>query len=292
MSEKPPTKNTSKKSPREGLITPLLEIMAALRNPKTGCPWDIEQNFASIARYTIEEAYEVVDAIHSGDRDNLRDELGDLLLQVVFHAQMADEENSFNFADVVDAVCKKMIRRHPHVFGDDHSINSADAQIENWELVKAAERAEKAARNHGKTSNDDAENSSVLADIPHALPALMRAQKLGKRASATGFDWPDISGVVEKIEEELDEVLHAASGGDEAAITEEIGDLLFAVTNLARHLNVDAEEALRTANHKFTSRFQHVETHTRQEGKDLQKLDIQALEEYWRKAKIAERKAK
>lgn len=256
-------------------IQRLLKIMATLRTPEKGCPWDLEQNFATIAPYTIEEAYEVAEAIDRGDMGSLKDELGDLLFQVVFHSQMASEAGHFTFDDVVKNVCEKMIRRHPHVFAD-ASIKTADAQIENWENIKEQERAKKP-------------DFSVLADVPHALPALMRAQKLGKRAAREGFDWPDLSGAIEKLDEELEEVLGAAADGDDDAAYEEVGDLLFAVVNLARHLNVDAEDALRRANKKFTRRFQHIERALREKKLPMKSQDLDALEALWVEAKLQEK---
>lgn len=256
-------------------IQRLLKIMATLRTPEKGCPWDLEQNFATIAPYTIEEAYEVAEAIDRGDMGGLKDELGDLLFQVVFHSQMASEAGHFTFDDVVKNVCEKMIRRHPHVFAD-ASIKTADAQIENWENIKEQERAKKP-------------DFSVLADVPHALPALMRAQKLGKRAAREGFDWPDLSGAIEKLDEELEEVLGAAADGDDDAAYEEVGDLLFAVVNLARHLNVDAEDALRRANKKFTRRFQHIERALREKKLPMKSQDLDALEALWVEAKLQEK---
>jgi MazG family protein len=251
----------------------LLEIMAKLRNPEGGCPWDLEQNFSTIAPYTIEEAYEVAEAITSGDRGALREELGDLLLQVVFHSQMAKEENSFTFEDVAAAINEKMVRRHPHVFGD-AEIKDAEAQTANWEAIKAEERKHK--------KKDD----SALADVPAALPALMRAQKLQSRAARVGFDWPDDSGVRDKIREELFEVEDAIVSNDPAKIHEEMGDLLFAVVNLARFKNVDAETALRDANQKFNRRFRSVETNM---GKPLQEATLDEMEALWNKAKESER---
>lgn len=252
--------------------------MARLRNPVGGCPWDVAQNFATIAPYTIEEAYEVAQAIADNDMPALKDELGDLLFQAVFHAQMASEAGHFTFEDVVANVCQKMIRRHPHVFAD-ASITTADAQVENWEKIKERERAEKQSTNT---------LPSALGDVPLALPALMRAQKISNRAARVGFDWPDLTGVIEKVEEELDEVLAAATEGDAHAMHEEIGDLLFAVTNLARALNVDAEEALRSANRKFIARFYHMEAALTASGKSMQDQDLQALEALWQQAKLAE----
>lgn len=246
----------------------LLAIMARLRDPEGGCPWDIEQDFASIAPYTIEEAYEVAEAIASGDKGHLREELGDLLLQVVFHAQMAAEEGSFTFEEVAASINDKMERRHPHVFGE-QVIGSAEAQTANWENIKQQERAGK-----GK--------DSVLADVPAALPALMRAEKLQKRAARVGFDWPEVSGVTAKIREELAEAEEAL---DTPHFAEEVGDLLFAVVNLARFKGVDPEEALRQANRKFTRRFQHIEQRL---GKPFSEATLDEMEALWNDAKTLE----
>lgn len=254
----------------------LLEIMARLRNPNGGCPWDLEQNFATIAPYTIEEAYEVAEAIQSGDRMAIRDELGDLLLQVVFHSQMAMEEGSFTFEDVAESINTKMIRRHPHVFGD-ADIKDADAQTANWEVIKAEERK------HKET------DSSALANVPAALPALMRAQKLQARAARVGFDWPTAQGVIDKIREELAEVEEALASGDAAHTQEELGDLLFAVTNLARFAKADAETALRDANSKFTRRFRHIEQHL---GKPMTEATLEEMEALWNDAKRVEKTLK
>lgn len=251
----------------------LLEIMAKLRNPQGGCPWDLEQDFSTIAPYTIEEAYEVAEAIATGDRTSLREELGDLLLQVVFHAQMAQEEKSFDFEDVAAGINDKMIRRHPHVFGDT-DITDADAQTANWENIKAEERKHKQ------------KDTSVLADVPAALPALMRAQKLQARAARVGFDWPDASGVIAKIREELDEVEEAIASGDATHTQEEIGDLLFAVTNLARFTKGDAETALRDANQKFSRRFRYIEQRL---GKPMQDATLDEMETLWVEAKMKEK---
>ncbi len=251
--------------------------MAKLRDPRGGCPWDLEQNFATIAPYTIEEAYEVADAIERGNLRDLKEELGDLLLQVVFHAQMAKEEGAFDFAAVVDAISDKMIRRHPHVFADE-KIETADAQTANWETIKAAERKEK-------------KSDRILADVPTALPALMRAQKLQSRAARVGFDWPDVTGVIEKIREELKEVEEAIASGDSAHTTEEVGDLLFAVTNLARFVKADAEEALRSANGKFTRRFNAVEDGLKAKGCDWKETSLDEMEALWVAAKKQEKPA-
>lgn len=250
----------------------LLEIMAQLRNPQGGCPWDLEQNFATIVPYTIEEAYEVADAIAREDRNDLREELGDLLLQVVFHAQMAKEEGSFSFEDVAAAISEKMLRRHPHVFGD-AVVKDAAAQTENWEAIKSAERKNKA------------KDASVLEDVPPALPALLRAQKLQSRAARVGFDWPNVSGVIEKIREELMEVEQALLAQNKAAIEEELGDLLFAVVNLARFQGVDAENALRGTNQKFIRRFHYIEAQLATLGKTPAESTLNEMGEYWEKAK-------
>jgi ATP diphosphatase len=244
-------------------LADLAAIMARLRDPERGCPWDVEQDFASIAPYTIEEAYEVADAIARGDMPGLADELGDLLLQVVFHSRMAQEAGHFALADVVAGICAKMIRRHPHVFGD-------GAPSPGWEAIKAAERAEREP------------DPSALAGVALALPALLRAEKLQKRAARTGFDWPDVTGVRAKIDEELAEV---AAAPDAAAREEEVGDLLFAVVNLARHLGVDPETALRGANAKFERRFRAMEDRA---GTDFPALSLDEKEALWQAVKRAE----
>jgi len=252
-------------------IEKLLEVMQKLRDPKNGCPWDIEQDFSTIAPYTIEEAYEVADAIHREDFDELRAELGDLLFQIVFYAQMAAERGHFDFDDVAGDISAKMVRRHPHVFGSDDE--RAKGKVDgSWEEIKAQERA---------IHDDD----SALAGIAKALPALMRAQKLGKRASRVGFDWPNRKGVHLKIEEELEELEEAVGTRDAASIEDEIGDLLFAVVNLARHVGVDAETALTGANHKFERRFRSMEAAIESEDLDLRKETLESLELRWRKAK-------
>lgn len=251
-------------------INPLAQIMRQLRDPETGCPWDVQQDFASIAPYTIEEAYEVADAIERSDMDALKDELGDLLLQVVFHSQMASESGSFDLADVIQSICDKMIRRHPHVFGNG-SAEGADAVVTNWEAIKASERSDK---------EDD---SSALAGVANALPALLRAQKLQKRASRVGFDWDDSNGPKAKIAEETAEVEEAE--GD-AAIEEEIGDLIFAAVNYARHLNVDAEAAVKKANRKFENRFRAMEEFANG-NEDFTALTMKQKEALWQKAKRA-----
>lgn len=260
----------------------LLRIMARLRDPDGGCPWDVEQDFASIAPYTIEEAYEVADAIEQSDMESLKGELGDLLLQVVFHAQMASEAGHFEYADVVNAVSEKMVVRHPHVFGD-VSIEDADAQTKAWEDQKAAERAAKAEAS-GRVS-------SVLDDVARGLPALMRAEKLQKRAARVGFDWPTVEPVFDKVREELDEVsVEIDRGSHPARLEDELGDVLFTCVNLARKLGTDPETALRRTNAKFERRFRDVESYAAEDGKSLSDLDIQVLEALWVRAKEAENK--
>ena len=258
-------------------IERLLEVMRRLRDPERGCPWDKEQSFATIAPYTIEEAYEVADAIRREAWGELAGELGDLLLQVVYHAQMAEEAGLFDFDTVAHGIADKMIRRHPHVFGA-AVVESAAAQRRAWEEVKAAERAGKAA------------DPSVLADLPLALPALSRAEKLQSRAARIGFDWPEPAPILAKIEEELAEVRDSlAAGRGKAELEEEIGDLLFAVVNLARRLEVDAEAALRAANAKFERRFREVEARARAAGGDPARLDLAALDALWEEVKRQER---
>jgi len=258
-------------------ISRLLEIMAALRNPEGGCPWDLEQDFMSIRNYTIEEAYEVADAIERGNFDDLREELGDLLLQPVFHAQMAAEAGRFDFGDVVQAITEKLIRRHPHVFGEQAARDAGGAKA-RWDDVKEDERAKKAA---GRDTPP-----SVLDDVPMVLPALARAEKLTKRAAKVGFDWPDVAAVTDKVHEELEEVRMAATAAERH---EEIGDLLFAIANLARHHGVDPEAALRDANAKFTRRFHHVEARARADGVALKQAGLERLDGYWNEIRAADK---
>lgn len=248
-------------------IGALLSVMQKLRDPETGCPWDVEQTFATIAPYTIEEAYEVADACQRGDLDALKDELGDLLLQVVFHARIAEEAGHFAFADVAEAISAKLIRRHPHVFGD--GVTREDGHT-HWETVKAAERAAEA-------------DTSALAGVALALPALMRAEKLQKRAARTGFDWPDADGPRAKVVEELDEIANAR---DDDAREDEVGDLLFAAVNLARHMKVDPEVALRRANAKFETRFRAMEAEA---GEAFAALSLDEKEPLWTRAKALSR---
>ncbi len=251
----------------------LLEIMRRLRTPETGCSWDLEQSFETIAPYTIEEAYEVSDAIERGDMKDLSDELGDLLLQVVFHAQIASDEDHFEIGDVTHAICEKMIRRHPHVFGDDTQRSSVE-QTRAWEEIKASERAEKR----------DAD-PSALAGVARALPALLRAEKLQKRAARTGFDWTEPEDILEKLDEEIGEVREAMAEQDADHIEEELGDLLFVAANLARRLKVDPEVALRKANAKFERRFRSMESRAQGGEEGFAGLSLDQQEALWQAVK-------
>lgn len=269
-------------------ITRLLDIMAALRTPGTGCPWDLEQTFASITPYTLEEAYEVVDAIERGDLADLRDELGDLLLQVVFHARMAEEQGAFAFGDVVEAITKKLIRRHPHVFGSTKDLSLAEVKS-LWDSIKAEEKAERKAERARMGLAPEAHEAGFLGGLPTALPALTRAQKLTTKAAKVGFDWPDAAQVIDKIHEELDEVKEAASSKDGDRIEDEIGDLLFSVTNLARHFGIDPERALRRTNAKFERRFRAVEQGLVEQDRSLDEASLEEMERLWVAAKMSER---
>lgn len=262
-------------------ISRLVEIMAALRNPVGGCPWDLEQDFSSIRHFTIEEAYEVSDAIERQDWADLREELGDLLFQPIFHAQMASEAGYFDIGDVIYGITEKLIRRHPHVFGE-QAADSSNAAKGQWEAVKVEERAAKAARKGDATP-------SLLDDVPNVLPALVRAEKLTKRAAKVGFDWPDFVSVKAKVEEELAEVSQAHADGDAAAVHEEIGDLLFSVANLARKAGVDPEAALRDANFKFTRRFHHVEARCREDGIEAKDAGLDRLDGYWNEIRASDK---
>jgi nucleoside triphosphate diphosphatase len=262
-------------------IQGLIDLMAALRTPGTGCPWDLEQDFATIAPYTIEEAYEVADAIERGDYDHLPDELGDLLLQVVFHARMAEEKNLFGFGDVVEAITTKLIRRHPHVFGDARDL-TADAVKGLWDQIKADEKTERQARGRP-------EPSGVLAGVPVTLPALTRALKLQQKAGKVGFDWNDPKAVLAKIREEADEIEAAIDAGDGADAALEVGDLLFAVVNLARHLGGDPESVLRATNAKFERRFACIERALAGRGSSPQQSTLAEMDALWNAAKAAER---
>ena len=253
-------------------IQDLLAIMARLRDPEDGCPWDLEQDFTSICPYTIEEAYEVADAIHRGDRDELKDELGDLLFQVVFHARMAEEQGWFSFNNVADAVCEKMIRRHPHVFADE-KITDADEQTAAWEEHKAKERADKG------------QDRSALAGVAAGLPPLTRARKLQARAARVGFDWPDVTGVLDKIEEEVQELREADREASPEHFAAEVGDLLFAVVNLARHRQVDPEASLLGTNLKFERRFHYIEEKLAEVGKAPADASLEEMDRLWDEAK-------
>ena len=263
-------------------INRLLEIMAALRTPQTGCPWDLEQDFSSIAPYTIEEAYEVVDAISKGDLVELREELGDLLLQVVFHARMAAEQGAFDFGDVVEAITSKMIRRHPHVFADAGNVSATDVTA-LWAEIKAEEKAAKRA-----TAGSEGREGGLLGEVPRALPALTRAVKLQSKASSVGFDWNDARQVLAKIREEADEIEAELDSGDAAGLHAEIGDLLFAVANLARHARSDPESALRKTNAKFERRFGFIETELARRGKPLGSASLAEMDALWDEAKRRE----
>ena len=263
-------------------IARLLDIMAALRTPQTGCPWDLAQDFSTIAPYTLEEAYEVADAIVRGDLTDLRDELGDLLLQVVFHARMAEEQHAFDFGDVVQAITEKMIRRHPHVFGDEHG-HTPHAVEDLWHRIKAQEKAEKAVRKGGPAAG-------ALAGIPVTLPALTRALKLQAKAGKVGFDWNDPRAVLRKIREEADEIETELNRPqcDAATTAGEVGDLLFAVVNLTRHLNADPEAVLRQTNQKFERRFAAIERALAARGKTPQQTSLAEMDALWDEAKASE----
>ncbi|MBZ9677567.1 nucleoside triphosphate pyrophosphohydrolase [Mesorhizobium sp. ES1-1] len=264
----------------------LIEIMAALREPKTGCPWDIEQDFSTIAPYTIEEAYEVADAIARGDLDDLRDELGDLLLQVVYHAQMAEEAGAFAFPDVVQAITTKMIRRHPHVFGDEKA-RSAGMAKGMWEAIKAQEKAEKRTARLARGLDPEDNGKGFLDSVPVALPALTRALKLQEKAARVGFDWSEAAPILDKIEEEIGELRKALAKGDSDSIKDEFGDMLFAVVNLGRHLKIDAEAALSGTNEKFRTRFHYVEKALGESGNTLENASLAEMEALWQQAKTA-----
>ncbi len=260
----------------KGGMPRLLEIMRALRDPVGGCPWDIEQTFATIAPYTIEEAYEVADAIEREAFDELKGELGDLLFQSVFHAQMASEQGLFDFNDVADTMSDKMVARHPHVFGDESPDKSAEQQTQDWEKIKAAERAAKA-------------QAGVLDGVAAGLPALLRAVKLQKRAARVGFDWPEIDMVLDKVSEEVTELRETTNAEDQF---EEFGDLLFVMANLARHMDIDPEAALRAANAKFTRRFEYIEDQLAQRGKTPAQSDLAEMDGLWNEIRLADKVTK
>ncbi len=262
--------------------------MAALRTPVTGCPWDLVQGFETIAPYTIEEAYEVLDAIERGDMADLRDELGDLLLQVVFHARLAEEQGSFDFGGVVEAITSKMIRRHPHVFGDISTL-TPDEVKGLWGKIKAQEKAEKRAARAQAGLPEEPDRSPTLGDVPFTLPALTRAEKLQTKASKVGFDWNNAQLVLDKMREETEEIDAALKSGNQAHIEEEIGDLLFVVANLARHLNVDPEQALRSSNHKFTRRFRYIEKELDKMNKTPVDATLDEMDALWNEIRAADK---
>ena len=265
-------------------ISRLLDIMAQLRTPGSGCPWDLEQNFSTIAPYTIEEAYEVADAIARGDLDDLRDELGDLLLQVVFHARMAEEQHAFSFGDVVEAITAKMIRRHPHVFADSSGrLTPADVKGA-WDRIKAEEKAERAARRP-----EGAAHKSLLSSVKAGQPALSRAMELQRKASSVGFDWNDPRAVLHKIREEADEIEAALDRGDAGELADETGDLLFALVNLARHVGADPDLALRGTNAKFERRFGYIEQALAAQGRSLESASLAEMDALWNEAKGGEK---
>lgn len=265
----------------------LIEIMAALRHPETGCPWDVKQTFETIKPYTIEEAYEVADAIERGDMDDLCDELGDLLLQVVFHARMAEEAGLFDFGNVVQAITRKMIRRHPHVFADGDAHTAAAVKV-RWDEIKAAEKAERKERRvrRGLMSDD---HRGLLDDISRTQPALQEALKLQQRAAKVGFDWSEAAPILDKIEEEIGELRHALAAGSTDAVVDEIGDLIFALANLSRHAGVEPEMAVRSTNAKFRRRFSYIEDKLTEAGVDLADATLEEMEAIWQDAKILER---
>jgi len=253
--------------------------MQKLRDPENGCPWDIQQTFASIVPYTIEEVYEVADAIDQQDFVQLKDELGDLLLQIVYYTQMAREQNLFDFEDIAENISDKLIRRHPHVFEQQDSQAGVSLVENSWEKIKQQERSEKVG----------AETSSLLNDIPNALPQLIRAKKIQKRVASVGFDWSEVNAVVDKVHEELTELQEVINtDNNQAALEEELGDLLFSIVNLSRHINVNAEDALRKGNKKFIKRFQNVEESAQNEGKQVADCSLEELEEFWQSAKRVE----
>lgn len=273
---------------RKHTIGDLLDVMAALRTPGTGCPWDLEQTFQSIAPYTLEEAYEVADAIERGDLVDMKEELGDLLLQVAYHARMAEEEGAFDFHDVADAITRKMIRRHPHVFGTPEE-RAQGAQPGFWERIKAGERTAKAEARREAGLPEPAERESVLDDVPVGLPALVRAIKLQNKAAKVGFDWPSLAPVLDKMREELAELDEAIGRGERDAIEDEFGDLLFVMANVARHLNIDAETSLRRTNEKFVRRFQSIEDRLHERGRTPAQSSLEEMDALWDAAKAEEK---
>ena len=268
-------------------IRRLIDIMAALRDPVHGCPWDVEQTFASIAPFTLEEAYEVVDAIERGAPEDLRDELGDLLLQVVFHARMAEEAGLFDFSGVVEAITAKLVRRHPHVFGDAKAFRPDEVKA-LWGRIKADEKRVKLA-SEARAGRHTGAKASALEGAPLALPALSRAMKLQEKAGKVGFDWNDVRAVLDKIREEIIEVEAEIDEGSAPALSDEVGDLLFAAVNLARHLKIDPEAALRSANAKFERRFAHIEMRLAESGRTPEGATLDEMERLWAEAKQGER---
>ncbi|MBO9194098.1 nucleoside triphosphate pyrophosphohydrolase [Rhizobium sp. 16-449-1b] len=268
-------------------ISRLIEIMAALRNPETGCPWDIVQTFETIKPYTIEEAYEVSDAIERNDMDDLCDELGDLLLQVVFHARMAEEAGEFSFGDVVEAITRKMIRRHPHVFARSEA-DTPDAVKKQWDDIKQAEKRERAERRAARGISEDFK-AGFLGSVQRSFPALTEALKLQERAAKVGFDWSAPEPILDKIEEEIGELREALASGDHGKVSDELGDLIFAVVNIGRHVKADPEQSLRGTNTKFRRRFKHIETSLEAEGETLEAATLERMEDLWQAAKAIER---
>ena len=268
-------------------IQGLIDIMAALRQPETGCPWDVVQTFETIKPYTIEEAYEVADAIERGDRDDLCDELGDLLLQVVFHARMAEEEGAFSFGDVVEAVTRKMIRRHPHVF-ERSQADTPERVKAQWSEIKEEEKRERRERRQRRGLPADA-NAGHLGAVQRSFPALVEALKLQERAAKVGFDWSEPEPILDKIEEEVGELREALRQGDQAKVSDELGDLIFALVNIGRHTGADPEMALRGTNTKFRRRFSHIEQQLEANGEALASASLDRMEELWQAAKAIER---
>lgn len=266
-------------------IQTLLTIMEALRDPKTGCPWDVEQDFSTIAPYTLEEAYEVIDAIERDDMDDLREELGDLLLQVVFHSRISEEKGGFNFGHVVEAVTTKMIRRHPHVFGDEEARTAGMAKG-SWNRIKQVEKDERIARRTA-LGLDTSERKGFLDDVPDYVPALVSSLKYQQKAARVGFDWAEAAPILDKVAEETQELREAMNNQDQAHIEEEYGDLLFAMVNLGRHLNLEPEMALRAANAKFKRRFHHIEDALNSTDSSLEAATLDEMEALWMEAKQA-----
>ncbi|WP_159951065.1 nucleoside triphosphate pyrophosphohydrolase [Rhizobium sp. 18065] len=269
-------------------ITRLLDIMAALRNPETGCPWDIVQTFATIKPYTIEEAYEVADAIERNDPDDLCDELGDLLLQVVFHARIAEEAGLFNFGDVVTAITTKMIRRHPHVFARSDADTPETVKLQ-WDAIKRQEKQERAERRAHNGANEDFKQGH-LGGVQRSFPALTEALKLQEQAAKVGFDWTEAEPILDKVEEEIGELREALKAGKQDKISDELGDLIFALVNIGRHVGAEPEQALRGTNSKFRRRFNHIETELHANGEDLNAATLERMEELWQAAKQIERR--